>query len=88
MVKSQILKGKSVQTSIQLIVNLDYQVDKAQNKSNLLNYSLTKWISCKNIHKLLLEETEWLPNYKNKMMIIRVSKMYVYKFISVTISNR
>lgn len=42
MVKSQILKEKLVQISIQLIVNLDYQVDKVLHKNNLLNYSLIK----------------------------------------------
>lgn len=40
--KSQIHKEKSVQISIQPIVNLESQVDKVLLKNNLLNYSLTK----------------------------------------------
>lgn len=50
--KSQIHKEKSVQISIRLIANLEYQVDKVLHKNNPLNYSLTKLISCKNIHNI------------------------------------
>lgn len=50
MVKNQINKGKSVQISIQLIVNLNNQVNKIQHKNNLLSCNQIKLIFCKYIY--------------------------------------
>lgn len=45
--KNQIHKEKLVQILIQQIVNLEFQVDKIQIKSNQLICYLIKLISCK-----------------------------------------